>query len=63
VLIIDRGQIPPKDLLRTEDIVDLVYLDVKYYLKCTRSSVSSWTVSLKGKERTVEAEIRPLVKY
>lgn len=61
VTYLDRGQIPPKDLLRTEDSFELIYLDTKYQLKCMRTGTTSWAVSLRGKEgNSVQVEIRPL---
>ncbi|KIJ20620.1 hypothetical protein PAXINDRAFT_165527 [Paxillus involutus ATCC 200175] len=56
--ILDKGQVPARDLLKTVFGVDFIYENVKYNFTCTRSSKNMWTLFLNGGRTMVGA--RPL---
>ncbi|KAF9244091.1 acetyl-CoA carboxylase [Melanogaster broomeanus] len=56
--ILDKGQVPSRDLLKTVFSVDFIYENVKYNFTCTRSSKNMWTLFLNGGRTMVGA--RPL---
>ncbi|KAH0836414.1 acetyl-CoA carboxylase [Lanmaoa asiatica] len=56
--ILDKGQVPARDLLKTVFSVDFIYENIKYNFTCTRSSKHTWTLFLNGGRTMVGA--RPL---
>lgn len=56
--ILDKGQVPSKDILKTVFGIDFIYDNVKYSFTATRSSVTTWTLYLNGGRSLVSA--RPL---
>ncbi|KAG8215027.1 acetyl-CoA carboxylase [Butyriboletus roseoflavus] len=56
--ILDKGQVPARDLVKTVFSVDFIYENVKYNFTCTRSSKHMWTLFLNGGRTMVGA--RPL---
>ncbi|EJD07272.1 acetyl CoA carboxylase [Fomitiporia mediterranea MF3/22] len=56
--ILDKGQVPAKDVLKTVFSVDFIYENVKYLFTATRSSASVWTLYINGGRTMVGA--RPL---
>ncbi|KIK95000.1 hypothetical protein PAXRUDRAFT_413240 [Paxillus rubicundulus Ve08.2h10] len=56
--ILDKGQVPVRDLLKTVFSVDFIYENIKYNFTCTRSSKNMWTLFLNGGRTMVGA--RPL---
>lgn len=60
ISFLQRGQIPPKDLLRIEDKIDLIYDNVKYSFAVTRNGPSSFLVFLQKnpKGRHIVAELQ-----
>jgi acetyl-CoA carboxylase/biotin carboxylase 1 len=56
--ILDKGQVPSKDILKTVFGIDFIYDDVKYSFTATRSSITTWTFYLNGGRILVGA--RPL---
>lgn len=60
ISLIERGQVPSRDLLKIEDKIDLIYQQIKYQFQVTRSGINSYTINLKGKDEKIEAEVRAL---
>lgn len=58
---LERGQIPPKDLLKVEDFFDLIYQNTKYCLKTTKTGDNSYNVFIREKEGFITGEVRTLV--
>ena len=56
--ILDKGQVPSKDTLKTVFGIDFIYDNVKYSFTATRSSVTTWTLYLNGGRSMIGA--RPL---
>ncbi|OCB90590.1 acetyl CoA carboxylase [Sanghuangporus baumii] len=56
--ILDKGQVPAKDVLKTVFSVDFIYEGVRYLFTATRSSVTTWTLYINGGRTMVGA--RPL---
>ena len=56
--ILDKGQVPSKDILKTVFGIDFIYDNVKYSFTATRSSVTTWILYLNGGRSLVGA--RPL---
>ncbi|EGO20512.1 hypothetical protein SERLADRAFT_452608 [Serpula lacrymans var. lacrymans S7.9] len=56
--ILDKGQVPVRDLLKTVFGVDFIYENVRYSFTATRSSKTMWTLFLNGGRTMVGA--RPL---
>ncbi|KAF8141976.1 acetyl-CoA carboxylase [Boletus edulis] len=56
--ILDKGQVPPRDFLKTVFSIDFIYENIKYNFTCTRSSKHRWTLFLNGGRTMVGA--RPL---
>ena len=56
--ILDKGQVPSKDILKTVFGIDFIYDNVKYSFTATRSSVTTWTLYLNGGRNLIGA--RPL---
>ncbi|KAF7770541.1 hypothetical protein Agabi119p4_6515 [Agaricus bisporus var. burnettii] len=56
--ILDKGQVPARDVLKTVFGVDFIYENVRYSFTCARSSVTTWTLYLNGGRTMVGA--RPL---
>ncbi|VDC06097.1 unnamed protein product [Peniophora sp. CBMAI 1063] len=56
--ILDKGQVPSRDVLRTVFGVDFIYDNVRYSFTATRSSRMTWTLYLNGGRTMVGA--RPL---
>ncbi len=46
--ILNKGQVPPRDTIKTVFSIDFIYENVKYNFTATRSSVSSWVLYLNG---------------
>eukprot|EP01116_Phalansterium_solitarium_P020509 TRINITY_DN6083_c0_g1_i2.p1 TRINITY_DN6083_c0_g1~~TRINITY_DN6083_c0_g1_i2.p1 ORF type:complete len:1954 (+),score=684.67 TRINITY_DN6083_c0_g1_i2:86-5863(+) len=64
ITYLERGQIPPRELLAIKQSADLIYEDVKYCVSTTRSGPTSFVVFLDNADEanrsSVEAEVRPL---
>ena len=56
--ILDKGQVPSKDILKTVFGIDFIYDNTKYSFTATRSSLTTWTLYLNGGRSMVGA--RPL---
>ncbi|KAI6042033.1 acetyl-CoA carboxylase [Pisolithus marmoratus] len=56
--ILDKGQVPVRDLLKTVFSVDFIYENTRYNFTCARSSKTMWTLFLNGGRTMVGA--RPL---
>ncbi|KAK2463653.1 hypothetical protein APHAL10511_004404 [Amanita phalloides] len=56
--ILDKGQVPSRDVLKTVFGIDFIYDNVKYSFTAARSSVNVWTLFLNGGRTMVGA--RPL---
>ncbi|KIY63781.1 hypothetical protein CYLTODRAFT_493632 [Cylindrobasidium torrendii FP15055 ss-10] len=56
--ILDKGQVPAKEVLKTIFSIDFIYDNVRYSFTATRSSKYGWTLYLNGGRTTVGA--RPL---
>ncbi|KAG0694582.1 acetyl-CoA carboxylase [Suillus ampliporus] len=56
--ILDKGQVPARDLLKTVFSVDFIYENTRYNFTCARSSRNMWTLFLNGGRTMVGA--RPL---
>ncbi|KAL4066080.1 acetyl-CoA carboxylase [Scleroderma citrinum] len=56
--ILDKGQVPARDLLKTVFGVDFIYENTRYNFTCARSSKNTWTLFLNGGRTMVGA--RPL---
>jgi acetyl-CoA carboxylase/biotin carboxylase 1 len=46
--ILDKGQVPAKDVLKTIFSIDFIYENVRYSFTCARSSLNAWTLFLNG---------------
>jgi acetyl-CoA carboxylase/biotin carboxylase 1 len=56
--ILDKGQVPARDTLKTVFGIEFIYEGVRYSFTATRSSPTSWTLYLNGGRTLVSA--RPL---
>ncbi|KAI5984263.1 acetyl-CoA carboxylase [Pisolithus albus] len=56
--ILDKGQVPVRDLLKTVFSVDFIYENTRYNFTCARSSKTMWSLFLNGGRTMVGA--RPL---
>ncbi|KAG8788142.1 acetyl-coenzyme-A carboxylase [Serendipita sp. 397] len=56
--ILDKGQVPARDTIKTVFRFDFIYEGVRYPFTATRSSLTTWSVYLNGGRTTVGA--RPL---
>ena len=56
--ILEKGQVPPRDTIKTVVIVDFIYEGQRYSFTATRSSLTSWTLYLNG--RRTEVGARPI---
>jgi acetyl-CoA carboxylase/biotin carboxylase 1 len=56
--ILEKGQVPSREVLKTVFTVDFIYDNVRYSFTCTRSAPTSWTLFLNGGRILVGA--RPL---
>ncbi|KAI9509668.1 acetyl CoA carboxylase [Russula earlei] len=56
--ILDKGQVPSRDVLKTVFGVDFIYENTRYSFTATRSSRTTWTLYLNGGNTSVGA--RPL---
>ncbi|KAJ7672696.1 acetyl-CoA carboxylase [Mycena rosella] len=56
--ILDKGQVPARDILKTVFGVDFIYENVRYSFTAARSSMNVWTLYLNGGRTMVGA--RPL---
>ncbi|KAH9951182.1 acetyl CoA carboxylase [Amylocystis lapponica] len=56
--ILDKGQVPSRDVLKTVFGIDFIYDNVRYSFTATRSSLTTWTLYLNGGRTLVGA--RPL---
>ncbi|OCH83943.1 acetyl CoA carboxylase [Obba rivulosa] len=56
--ILDKGQVPSRDILKTVFGIDFIYDNVRYSFTATRSSTTLWTLYLNGGRTMVGA--RPL---
>jgi acetyl-CoA carboxylase / biotin carboxylase 1 len=56
--VLDKGQVPSKDILKTVFGIDFIYDNIRYSFTATRSSLSLWTLYLNGGRTMVGA--RPL---
>jgi acetyl-CoA carboxylase/biotin carboxylase 1 len=53
--ILDKGQVPGRDVLRTAFGVDFIYENVRYSFTATRASSTTWTLYLNGGSTSVGA--------
>ncbi|KAF9531776.1 acetyl CoA carboxylase [Crepidotus variabilis] len=53
--VLDKGQVPGRDVLRTAFSIDFIYENVRYSFTATRSSATSWTLYLNGGRTLVGA--------
>jgi acetyl-CoA carboxylase/biotin carboxylase 1 len=58
--LLNRGQIPPKSLLKSEDRIELIYMNIKYRFIVYQCGRESFVLELEGKEGRVEVEVRSL---
>lgn len=58
--LLEKGQLPPRSLLKMKYDVELILAGVKYKLSCTRSGPSSFTIWLEGTTKSVETNVRLL---
>jgi acetyl-CoA carboxylase/biotin carboxylase 1 len=56
--ILDKGQVPSRDVLKTVFTVDFIYDNTRYSFTCTRSAATLWTLFLNGGRTVIGA--RPL---
>jgi acetyl-CoA carboxylase / biotin carboxylase 1 len=56
--ILDKGQVPSRDVLKTVFTIDFIYDNTRYSFTCTRSAPTLWTLFLNGGRTLVGA--RPL---
>ncbi|KAF9077899.1 acetyl-CoA carboxylase [Rhodocollybia butyracea] len=56
--ILDKGQVPARDVLKTVFVIDFIYENVRYSFTAARSSATAWTLYLNGGATMVGA--RPL---
>ncbi|CCM00738.1 uncharacterized protein FIBRA_02778 [Fibroporia radiculosa] len=56
--VLDKGQVPSRDVLKTVFGIDFIYDNVRYSFTATRSSLTTWTLYLNGGRTMVGA--RPL---
>ncbi|KAG8990813.1 acetyl-coenzyme-A carboxylase, partial [Tulasnella sp. 427] len=56
--ILDKGQVPARDTLKTVFMIEFIYEGSRYSFTATRSSVNTWTLYLNGGRTSVGA--RPL---
>ncbi|EPQ56622.1 cytosolic acc1, acetyl-CoA carboxylase [Gloeophyllum trabeum ATCC 11539] len=56
--ILDKGQVPARDTLKTVFVIDFIYDNVRYSFTATRSSLTTWTLFLNGGRTLIGA--RPL---
>ncbi|KAJ3881247.1 acetyl CoA carboxylase [Lentinula edodes] len=56
--ILDKGQVPARDVLKTVFVIDFIYENVRYSFTAARSSSTAWTLYLNGGSTMVGA--RPL---
>jgi acetyl-CoA carboxylase/biotin carboxylase 1 len=56
--ILDKGQVPSRDVLKTVFTIDFIYENVRYSFTCTRSAPTYWALFLNGGRTLVGA--RPL---
>ncbi|KDQ51054.1 hypothetical protein JAAARDRAFT_140847 [Jaapia argillacea MUCL 33604] len=56
--ILDKGQVPSRDTLKTVFTIDFIYDNTRYSFTCARSSLTTWTLYLNGGRNMVGA--RPL---
>lgn len=55
--ILEKGQVPSKDVLKTVFGIDFIYEGVRYLFTCTRSSVTTWTLYINGGRTAVGARL------
>eukprot|EP01119_Soliformovum_irregulare_P013643 TRINITY_DN365_c0_g1_i1.p1 TRINITY_DN365_c0_g1~~TRINITY_DN365_c0_g1_i1.p1 ORF type:complete len:2213 (-),score=948.81 TRINITY_DN365_c0_g1_i1:73-6711(-) len=60
VAILERGQIPPRDLIKIDDEIDLIYLNTKYAIVSSKAGPQTFAIKLKGKSGVVLADVRPM---
>jgi acetyl-CoA carboxylase / biotin carboxylase 1 len=53
--ILDKGQVPAKDVLKTVFMIDFIYENVRYNFTATQSSRNAWTLYLNGGRTMVGA--------
>ncbi|KEI40541.1 uncharacterized protein L969DRAFT_22502 [Mixia osmundae IAM 14324] len=53
--ILDKGQVPGRDILQTVFLLDFIYENVKYSVTAARSSKTTWTLYLNGGKTSVGA--------
>ncbi|KIK60436.1 hypothetical protein GYMLUDRAFT_43751 [Collybiopsis luxurians FD-317 M1] len=56
--ILDKGQVPSRDVLKTVFVIDFIYENVRYSFTAAQSSSTAWTLYLNGGSTMVGA--RPL---
>ncbi|PWY98047.1 acetyl-CoA carboxylase [Testicularia cyperi] len=56
--ILNKGQVPPRDTIKTVFSIDFIYENVKYNFTATRSSLSGYVLYLNGGRTLVQ--LRPL---
>ncbi|ODV62628.1 acetyl-CoA carboxylase ACC1 [Ascoidea rubescens DSM 1968] len=58
VSLLEKGQVPPKELLKTIFIIDFIYDNMKYKFTCAKTSNDSYKVFINGSQ--VDVIARPL---
>jgi acetyl-CoA carboxylase/biotin carboxylase 1 len=53
--ILDKGQVPARDVLKMVFVIDFIYENVRYSFTAARSSANVWTVYLNGGRTTLGA--------
>jgi acetyl-CoA carboxylase/biotin carboxylase 1 len=54
--ILDKGQVPARDVLKTAFGIDFIYENVRFSFTVTRSSWTTWTLYLNGGRLMVDAK-------
>jgi acetyl-CoA carboxylase/biotin carboxylase 1 len=64
IQFLERGQIPPKELLQIQDQISLIYNDIKYSFIVSKSGPNTFSLKLQkdtaNPAKVIEAEIRGL---
>ena len=59
--LLEKGQLPPRSLLKMEQNIELILHGVKYKLKCTRNGPNTFSISMTGDEsKKVVTNVRVL---
>lgn len=55
---LERGQSPPKDILKTIFVIDFIYEDIRYKFTATKSSATTYALYINGSK--ISVGVRPL---